>query len=307
MGWVRTVLAAFVLSVSLSPGVAHAGDVERARALHGDARLAYDELRFGAAYALFSASQRLDPTPDKALDLALTATKLGRFIQASRHLDEALAALPPHHERRPVAEELRTELALRTPLLWIELGAPAAVTLDGRRVSPHELGSPIAIDPGTHEIVIRAAGHEDNRRVLTVGEHERPTIRAVPGPPLDVRPTEPEPPPTPGTPWWGILGWSLAGAGVASLSATPVLAGLIIERDTIVDEHCDAARGCDDIAFAAADEGKQLADAGTATFVVGVTALAAGLGLAIPSLLLDGDVAITPVSGGGVLSIAVRR
>lgn len=310
MRWVARVLAVIVLCGALLPaGVVHADDVEDAQALYVKAREAYDALDYNTAYTLFNESQRLDPAPGTVLNLALSSDRLGRLTEASRLVNEVLEALDEDDERRPVAEKLRADLDDRMPLLTIEPGAEATVLLDGALVPREKLGTAIPLDPGSHELVIRAAGHQDNQQTLTVGEHERPTIRVVPGPPLEAPQVIPEPPDVvpAGTPWWGILGWSVAGAGVASLGVTAVMAGLIVSRDTTVNAHCSPLRVCDDIAFAAAEEGKTFSNVGTATFIAGVVAIAGGLTLAIPSLIGDSEIAVTPVAGGGVVSIAVIR
>jgi hypothetical protein len=160
--------------------------------------------------------------------------------------------------------------------------------------------------------VVGAEGHEESNQPFSIAEGEKKTVTVAPGPriraPEVVVPEDDEPGARPeARKNWGIVGWTLAGLGVASLAVTGVMAGLIVDRDNTVDDHCNADRECDDIAFEAADEGKTFSTVGTTTFILGLAAVAGGLAIAIPAMSEDTQVGVTAVPGGGVLTIAVVR
>ena len=67
----------------------------------------------------------------------------------------------------------------------------AIVTIDGEAVPANAIGTPIVVDPGTHEIVVTEAGTAGYRTRVALAEGGQATIDAP------LRPPAPVPSPTP--------------------------------------------------------------------------------------------------------------
>jgi hypothetical protein len=198
---------------------------------------------------------------------------------------EALAALPAGDERIAFARERIAWLAPKISTLVLEAPAamPAGVEVlrDGAKISPESFGEPVPVDPGEHDIRVRAAGHKDavqrisvvagERRsvVLGLGESEAKTPSIAPPAPAkpEARPKAEARPKT--------LEWGLVGGGGAALALGTVVGILTLDRASTVKEHC--VPGCDDVGYSAAAEGRWMSIASPVSLIVGTALLGAGL------------------------------
>jgi hypothetical protein len=246
-------------------------------------REAYDGGDYAHAERFFRQSYELDQATGTLLNLALAEDKVGKLSEAWQHAREVVDALPPDDSRAPIARSLWESLDARLPRLQLMLDGrsppDAVVELDGILVQGVMLGTAIPVNPGSHDIVVRAPGRRVRHVSIQIDEGQRLARVVAPGPLAPpVSPPVPHTPPEPDTEVNGVevAGATLLAVGGASLVASLVLGGLVLDRKSTVDDHCDANRVCDDEAFTAADEGRRFAAASTGTFIAGLALATAG-------------------------------
>ena len=174
--------------------------------------------RYDEAYALFRQAHAVFPNARSLRAMGATAFQLRRYAVAVQHYEAAIT-----DERRALTAEQRAQaqqelevarrLVGRTRVTVATPGATA--TIDGDDVA---LGTSLMLDPGPHELVVRASAHLEQRRSFTtrageehpfditldpvasagptVVEHAQPPPAApAPPPPPVVAPTQPAPTP----------------------------------------------------------------------------------------------------------------
>lgn len=174
----RRARAGVALTMTLLLGAAHAS----AQDAGAEARRLFEEgvaLLQGGRYA--DALQRLErvralrETPAVMLDLALAQRGLGRYVEASRSLGRYLALAQGRIDasRRQEIDALQREIQSALAHLTIRTTGPAAtVTLDGRDLSPSELGASLVVDPGVHVVRVAGDGVEPEEVARTVASGE---------------------------------------------------------------------------------------------------------------------------------------
>lgn len=190
-------------------------------------------------------------------------------------------------------------LQTRAPRMVVKLpdDAPAGTTI---RVDQETVdrppGQPVPVDPGIHEIVISAPGHESQTMTVALAERELKEITAGPGQKLATtiavkseplpRPEpqpQPEPQPEPSN-LKRTIGFVVGGLGVTGLVVGGVTGGIMLDKMGVVDEHCDPeTKRCDPVGLDAADSGKSLATVNAIAFAAGVVGVGAGLFLILTS------------------------
>jgi hypothetical protein len=236
--------------------------------------------------------------------LALCQEGLGKLGQALNNYRIVIALLPSADERVPFAKEHADALEPRVPRLTLVLppDAPpgATVVLDGEEVAPADLGVDDAVDPGAHEVALRAPGQEDLRFALKLAEGERRSLVLRPRPaPPSASASAPAPLPL------RTIGFVAGGVGVASLAASAVTGALVLDKKATVDASCHGADVCEtQEGVDAASAGSTLATISTITFLAGAVLAGAGVTL----VLIGGDApqatALAPAilpGGGGLL------
>jgi hypothetical protein len=229
-------------------------------------------------------SYKLDPRPGTLFTRAECEAKRGWIGTAVELYDAYLAQfdrLPrdkqvQQGQRASIARTQRATLAPQVPqitlLLVPEAPRRTIVRRDGREVAPATLGLALPVDPGEH--------------VVQVTEPDLPPaevrIRVVAGQKMLF--TLPRPaPPSPFTPT-RIAGISLGALGVVGLVVGAATGGAALAKKSVVKAHCNFPGdpyGCDTTGLAAANAGKTLATASTASLVVGAVAAATGVVLAL--------------------------
>jgi hypothetical protein len=280
-------------------------DAERAVAR----KLGYDGIELYQAGSHAEAFDKLDKAyhilevPTLGLWSARALVQLGRLVEASERLlrierhELPDTATDVHRKAKEDARIEREALLPRLAGLSITLeGVPAdtvQVTLDGKALSSAVVGSPLPLDPGTHELVA-TRGEDVQQRSITVAEGEAtsatltfeplpepepvaPPIAPVPTPgvtpaPAPLAPPPPEPPTDP----WPIVGWVGVGLGSAGVIAGFVTGGIAASDrakldDDCVDSVCDLPFQ-DDV-----DRYNQLRHVSTGTFIAGSVLLSAGI------------------------------
>lgn len=261
-----------------------------------NAQIARDPAAAGAAFArgkqamkrndldtacgLFAESVRLDPAPGARLNLAACDEARGHLATARQEFEDALAELPAGDDRIAFARERIARLAPRVPTLALTLpaGVPADVEVmrDGQGIAKATLGEPVPLDPGAHELRVRAAGREDAvvRVSLTPGDHRSLALEL--GAP--VRTTTLVGPPPPDAAPRRLAHAALVGGG-ASLVAGTVLGILTLGRASTVNEHCTPR--CDATGYTAAKEGRWMSVASPVGLALGTALVAAGIYLLV--------------------------
>lgn len=231
-------------------------------------------------------SYRLDPLPGALFTLAECEAKWGKLATALAHYRDYLsrvqgmsrAGQAKQRQRVGVAEAQVEALERQAPRLVLRLvEAPPPGTVvrrDGKRVPLSQLGLPILVDPGKHDLEVAVEGRPE---VWTVTIEVESGARAQVNLQLPEEGAADDASSGTGQAWEPYLGWGLVGLGGAGVLVGTVAGGITVGHASTVDEEC-AGNLC------RSQEGLDAADAATTTgavstvgFVVGGAALAAGV------------------------------
>lgn len=269
---VRLLAATSLAAVVVAAVPARADEAATAEALFREGRRAMTRGDWADAVARLRESQRLEPAPGTLLNLAIAEEKLGRLAAAWEHARAAADQLPPSDDRQKLARDLHEAVDRRLPRVVLRATAVsdrASVRLDGVVLGAASFGVPLPLDPGRHEIVVRAPGHLERVVSLdlaegaTVEQRVEPGARVVgdsPGARAEATTTATSP--------WRTVGFIGLGVGAGALAAGGVTGYMAFRKNETVEAHCDA-RGCDATGVDAAGSGKDLATASTITTATG--------------------------------------
>ncbi len=208
------------------------------------------------AAALFERAHRLNPSARTLRGMGLTAYEARRYVDAIKHLNDALG-----ETRRPLTQQQREEVSATLERarrfvahLRVNVEPPnARVTINGRQAQPDGLGD-IATDPGLLDVEISAEGYEPAlRRVrLTAGGQEELNVQLVrvrtdaPASQATVAPQQPSAPmgatqPAPTDEGGGAVGtlkWVVGGVAVAGLITGGVLLAMQQSKAAQFERDC---------------------------------------------------------------------
>ena len=252
-----------------------------ARRLGEEALALYEKGEWAAAYDGFARADAIMHAPTLGLLMARCQRKLDKLGRA-RELYEEVAAADiaegaPEQFATAKADAQRelAELVARIPSLSLYLrDAPpgARVLLDGTELDASKLGSPMAADPGDHEIRVEAPGRAAVVRHLLLHEGTNESLE------LAVGAAEPGSDDVSGgslAPAAVAFALGAAGRGMGAITGGLALAKANDIESRCVDGHCPAADE------AAADDARLLGTLSTAGFVIGGVGVATGVVLAI--------------------------
>jgi hypothetical protein len=258
------------------------GDAATAEALFEQARQEMDQKNYDSACEKFRESQRLDPAPGTLLNLANCEEQRGKLATAWELYRAAMADLPADDSRMEVAKTRVSDLSARIPKLTIKLAAGSpqgtVVVRDGVELGAASLGTALPVDPGEHEIVVRAPGHADSSTRVSLAERETKVVDVAPGPAgeggsaVGAGDTGGDSGSSQRT-----LGYVLGGVGVAGVGVAVVTGFMALGKKSTVDEHCDSDRFCDAEGADAAESGRTLATVSTVGWIVGALGIGAGV------------------------------
>lgn len=173
----------------------------RYQALAADAVGEYRAGHWAEARALFLAAHRLWPSARTFRTLGMTAFELRDYPSALRELTAALS-----EPERPLSPSLREEVAALIERTRVFVGtfrlaitpADAALRIDGepaRLEASPDGGTLVRLSVGRHEVLVRAAGYIDSRRILMVqGREDRAlTVALTPVSPVPLAQAPPRP------------------------------------------------------------------------------------------------------------------
>lgn len=272
-------LAAATFAIVLSAtSVASAGDPAAAQVQFDRALAAFEAGRTDEACELFAESNRLDPANGTLLNLARCHEKQGRVATAwAEYTDVAtVARRAGDNARANVAAEAAARLAKELPTLTIVIAdAPPGVTVirDGVTLTSASLGNPLPIDPGKHQIEVRAPGHEPYSTEVDIAPRGEQSLSIPPLIPAPTAPTAPAPAteadegPAPML----VAGIVLGAVGVTSLITGGVLGGISLsEADNAREDPTLCPNNmCTPAGRLYVDDAEAKGNASTALFVIG--------------------------------------
>lgn len=265
-------------------------EIEMARNLmdEGDAKLEHGDLR--GALRSYRAAHTIMNVPTTGIEVARTEVKLGHLAEARKvALDVVrMPAKPqepkPFVEARSDAQLLADALETRIPRLTVVVKgasetAQIDIKVDGRLVPSEDVRSPIAVDPGKHELSVSVAGGEPQLKTVKVVESQKITVTFGDG----VVASSDEKPPRKMSPLV-FVGFGVGGAGIIAGAITGAIS---FSRAGEVEAICpggscgtqadlDKAKPTNDSAFL-------LANVSNVAFAVGVI----GVGLGVTGLVMS--------------------
>jgi Tetratricopeptide repeat len=311
---------AIALSCLTATAFVSAGDAtKRAEELFGQGRVLLDEGKYAEACEAFDESMRLEPGGGTLLNLALCHELLGKYATATREYREALdrAIADGRQDRRRLAHERLDVVSARVARFAVEIddATNVTVTMDGEPVPGSALERPIALDPGTHTLVVSIPGEVpfEHRFAIPKEDGWRGRVQvpraSVPAavPPAAVRPVLSPPtlplslpkrdaveqPRTERTTWHWV-GLSVGVLGLATSAVTGVEA---LDAESDANDSCIPERGyCSADGKAAADRANDFAWASTVSLGVGLAGLAVWTWL--PKERAESTVGLSTTPGG---------
>jgi hypothetical protein len=286
----RRAFASFACSLALGLGsvsTAHAQskDPAAAEALFREGRALSDAGDIAGACAKFRESDRLDPAVGTTFNIADCEERLGHLATAWTLFDEVSQRLPASDKRRAVAQSRAVALEPRLPKLDIRLvtgaAAGARVVRDGVELGSAGQGTALPVNPGEHVVVVSAPGRAERAFKVVVSEREIRTLDVEPGAPNALTVATPDTGKSTGVPVTpprqsATLGYVLGGVGIAGFVTAAVAGALVLQKKSLVDDHCDAAKRCDAEGLRATKSGKTFGIVTTAGLVTGVVGVGAG-------------------------------
>jgi hypothetical protein len=295
------------LGLAAAPALGQPADKAAAEALFKEGRAALEKGDYTTACAKFTASLKSSGATGPLVNLAECEEKRGRIATALGLWRDAAGRLAgTTDDRLVIARERIAALESRAPRMIVKLPEDAppgtSIRVDGER-SDRAPGQPVTVDPGVHEVVISAPGHEAQKMTVTLAEREIKEITAGPGQKLATTvavKSQPLPGPGPDPEPTNVkrtIGFVVGGLGVAGLVVGGVTGGIMLGKSAIVDDHCDPeTKRCDAEGLDAADAGKSLATLNAIAFATGVVGVGAGLYL----ILTSGGAPKAQVSAGAL-------
>jgi serine/threonine-protein kinase len=207
----RPIATLLVLATVLSsPGVSAQSEADRAtaQALFEAGRTLMDAGNFEEACPKLAESHRLEPAVGTQLNLADCYERTGRLASAWTHYQQVAAAAAKGNQpdRARYANERGEALVARLCKVKIDVQAPSPdqkVTRDGALVPAAAWGTPVAVDPGNHEIVATAPGKKEWRETVvasTPGAVVDVIVPRLEDAPVVAPPVAPSPKPAPDKP-----------------------------------------------------------------------------------------------------------
>jgi len=197
--------SALLATLCLRSASAEGESSERAQQLFDDARALMKDGRYAEACPKLAESQKLDPGGGTILNLGICLRQQGQHVEAWNVLTRALAQArhDGRADREKTAEKHLAALSSVLPRLVLRLSpadspvdspepAPVTVTIDGVSLSAEQLGNPVPLEPGTHEVRAAAAQRQPWSVQIHIESNAGEQQLIIPALQPEVRP---EPPP----------------------------------------------------------------------------------------------------------------
>jgi hypothetical protein len=255
---------------------------QEAQQLFTEGRDALKKGDLARALDLFRKSQERYPAPGTLLNLANVEEQLGKVASAAQHSRLALEQLAADDERTALAKEAVERLGPKVPMLRVERAAGAPpdmrVKLGEEAVAASSIGVELPLDPGTYTVATSAPGHEPRRYEvkLSLGAHTTLVVDAG----AKLPPPAP-PPPMPRRSVVQTAGFTLGGVGLAGIGMGAVTGVLAVLKKGEAASLCPEPARCNGQGLEVASAGRTFAAVSTASFIVGLAGLGAGVTMVI--------------------------
>jgi hypothetical protein len=320
MGSRAALVLAAILLAPTALAAPSAAERETARRLMDEGKKKTRTKDLEGALSAYEKAHAIMHVPTTGLALATTQMALGNLIEAREAALEVIR-MPEEKDEpavfgkaRDKARELDAQLKERIPTVMIAVdGGPATeVTVDGIVVAPALLGAPVALNPGTREIVARNADGASARTTVELSEKDTIEVTLTLPAPAVVTAREPRS----GASWEGEASSSertpvanvlvLGGFGVAVAGAVlgSVTGALAFGKAGDVKPQCENGI-CDPAAESDLEGARTMATVSTVGFAVaGAGALAGIAGLLLPRTAKEPGARQTSLwfgpAGGGI-------
>jgi hypothetical protein len=287
---------AFAASTILAERAAEAAEpspeAAAAEALYGSAKDALARGDNRRACELFEESFRVQPGAGTLLNLGECHARLGQWAAALDYFRQARRRLAPGDYRIAFADKRISDLEGTAPRLELRLSGPSPeevhVFLDDREIPAESLGAPLAVDPGTHVLLVRAPQRRVERTEVTLEEREIKTLELAPGPllpgglgmsPSATGVSAAGAPPDPGR-VQRIWGFSVGGVGLVALGAGGILGLTAHATYDAALSHCPTGPASCTLEGAQGGHSAEVqATASTVAFAAGGAAIVTGAAL----------------------------
>jgi hypothetical protein len=308
-------------------GSGNATDANEHDRFVAQALTAYDAGRFAEARSSFRRAHELAPTARTLRTIGMCSFNLGDYVDALINLEAALV-----DSRKPLSPDQRshvTDLIARSQVhvgrFKIRLSPPDAVLWVDGRPPPQLTTDEILLEPGRHELLVQASGHQASRSMLQVDGGDRTTLEITLSPSptatdVAVAPTSaptaapnelPSPPatsnppasPRRGTNTQAVLGYLALGVGGVGLVAFGVTTGLAASKESSLDAHCNN-RSCEPAYHDDVDTYDRYKLLSTVSLVTGLVFAGTGVALLLTQSKAQREhAAITPMLGIGAIGV----
>lgn len=258
-------------------------DTALAEALFRDARTLMKDKKYAAACPKFEESYRLVAKLGTLLNLAACHDEQGKTGSAwgeySKAITEAKAA--NEQERVLFAREKLDALEARLSTVIVEVSAPVAgidVVIANNAIRKAAWGTPIPFDPGKHELVARAPGHQTFKKMIDVPPGPATTTETIPAlMPIAKEVAKPVEGEEDGGNTQATIGWVIGAIGLAGLGLGTGFGVNTFIQDGNSNDHCDDSNLCDQDGVDLRNAALTSATISTIAFAVGGAAVAAGI------------------------------
>jgi hypothetical protein len=289
----RTLVSVSVaVSALLSPPLASAAptlaEKATAQALFEDGLQLMGAKRYAEACPKLEESERLDPALGTRFRLSECEEAVGRLASAwAGFLEVAdLAHVAGQEDRAAVARQKAESLAPKLSKLNVVVTQPDTAGLEVAHdhviIGRGQWGTPVPIDAGTYTITATAPQKKPWRGTVTIspdGQTGTLTVPALEDVPAEVAPVvlpvTTSPPSSSGPSTATVLGFTLAGVGVVGMGAGVVVG--VVAKSNYNGAGCGPTTCTTASSESALNSARSLANVGTAVFVAGAVAAAAGV------------------------------
>jgi hypothetical protein len=323
--------AAPIHAAPAKPGNA-AANASAVTELYAAAQKLFDKGNYSEALVAFRQVHNASNSPNARLMIGHCLIALGKNTEAYTEMAETLREATERAASEPKYAKTRDSAAAQVALLESKVGKVIVtaqdrtidVTLNGTRIAPDNLGTPIAVDPGTAVIVGKRVDGRTVVRELKVGAGKTETV-VVEFPADTVNAgdktvksgsdaavgTPPPAPPVAGERRGGgvrIAGAVVFGVGAAGMIVFGVAGSMAKSKFATLETECGSSR-CTDLKYAdVIDSGKTLTTVANIGLIAGAAGLVGG-GLMIllggPSAAPPSRAAISIYPGGAGVQYAL--
>jgi hypothetical protein len=298
LGALLFVVAAF----GAAPRLALAADPAAAEALFKEGRRLFKEGKYDEACPKLAESQRLDPSPGTALNLAACHEQQGKLASAWAEFLAASRLARARGEGARAGEAARRASLLEPKLSTLVVRARGAapgmvIKRNGETIEAAQIGTRLPVDPGEYVVTAEAPGRAPFRQSVVVKPDadnasvevpplspESSETAARPSPPSAPPPaTAPPPGAAPpeaeaarGAPGRPLVGYVVGGAGLAALGVGAAFGVMALSSYSKADEGCPEHDQCPQGAIDDRDRAVTQAWIANAGIGVGLVGVAVG-------------------------------